>query len=576
MLAVNSLWLPKELWLLVLLYCDAYTALRLCVASRVFRNMFANMQEMWRQHYHATFADDASERFWLATYCLRLAESAKVDAKHTEIDWRRALAARKQTEINWRLGCSTRRSNLVPESKCASSDWTAAGFTACSLHLSNRLKDMMYRVPATHTDATHKPHLAWLNGAPPNSQDVAHECSNGDCCVSQRVRMPHLNIYLRACRLSRNSAENLAGDAFVIGRHDRWVLVCQNAYNVPYSEDGPYWLLLDANGTFPPCRLMRLHPFDYDEYGIDPALDAGQETAERDTVFDTTYHNACIVTSCNNRVVLCVVRGSRSILYWKVYEVTFNDSSNADALKGGHMHTLYTGHCLDAWGTTRGITDLEVYAVDKDHVYIRGNMFYYPVLTFHAVVNVTNSTGTGYSLDSSHAAGTRDGIRTFRHGWLDNTMQRLFAKLPHRRLLVMSRPSPLGPQVPFNRVSLLCWRTGATVKSYLSPEWYSARHILGDLVLLITRQGDGCLKLFDVFAGVTVRVLRDASSHLYASPDIASPVYLFESWQQDSEQHSDKEEHGATALALKDEYGSQFVRRVFWLDFMPDVVGQGV
>ncbi|RKP04818.1 hypothetical protein THASP1DRAFT_33371 [Thamnocephalis sphaerospora] len=571
--------LPQELWLLLASYADARAILCLCATDRAFWRTLANAQRLWRQLYYATFSGYATEVFWLAVYRARLAKGTEIGDQPVDINWRRAVVARRQTEMNWRLGRSTVRSCFVPESQGAESDWVTSGFTPYELLLRSCNSDMPYTVPVTAVDTREAPLLIQLDDASDEEQSGAYIYTVGDHCVLLSTRQLQSGTPLWARRLTGGSTQRLAQGGSVIDRRGRWALVYQSVYGGPGDRIPLHRLLLDMNGQYPPCRLKMLETFDFEEYRIDSTVDVENEQIERQTLLGQSYPNAYFLAAHDDRVVLFAINGSKTRLYWKVLEVTFGSNSSAggstetgertDGLVHSHVRTVHTGCCLNAWGANLLVNHLRACALDGSYIYARGrDNCSLPVINF--VVNVRHTSGAVRALEG--VGGARENLRIFRHGWVDCTTQRFIMRLTHRRVLVVTLHHNERQRGDGWPVRLLHFDDGSVVASYSLPDNDTAKHVLGDLALLATHNGgDSRLLLFDMFAGVTVRVIHGAVNRRYVNSSLVSPVYIFAEWKKGAAQHTNKKRHSISWLLPFGDKGP-LVRRLCWLDFMPSTI----
>ncbi|RKP09723.1 hypothetical protein THASP1DRAFT_28493 [Thamnocephalis sphaerospora] len=564
--------LPRELWLLVALYADAFATLRLYMTSRAFCHMLVNAQNLWQRLYYAAFSNSAAERFWIDAYRARLAGSAGLDAGRVRINWRCAILARRQTEINWRLGHSVRRSCSVPKSLHSDKDWLPRGFTPYELLLSNCR--MPYTVSATAVDATHVPSLVLLDDASTEEQAEAYVYDTNEHCLLLCTWALQPGSPLWARQLTGGPVRKLTHRAYIADKRGRWVIACQDVSNLAGREAPAHWLLLDADGEYRPYRLKALDAFDFGEYAVDPALDADQEDIEKESVFSLSYRDVCIVAAHQSRVTLCAINGSRNRLYWKVIEVTFghdaatHDSGNGARSKEGaafvHVRALHSGYFLDACIHGTAAYDLFAGMLDDDYICVRGHYY----CNSYIFVLATKGFSSNVIRPLKAEPNARAGLRTFQHGWIDRATQIQQMCLAHRQLLVTVSVDLGSPDMCDWPIRLLRFSDGHMAASYTLPYNSSINHILGDLVLVVSHHdGNYSTRLVDIYTGNAVRTVHTVASCAYTSPNIVSPLYLF----SNSSASAESSDYNACDAVPQDKCESPSVQCIRWLDFMPDV-----
>ncbi|RKP06981.1 hypothetical protein THASP1DRAFT_31206 [Thamnocephalis sphaerospora] len=561
--------LPPELWISIASYTDVLTVLRICTASRLFWCIFAKAQGLWQHLYHITFPDDASESFWLASYRSRIAESTGTSVEKAHVDWRCAITARRATVANWRLGRYTRRSCLVPELQKGRSDWLFIGFTPSELLLRNHSQSLLCAVSATATAANNTPSLVLLKEALPEEQVAAYVYGIGDYFTLLSTRNAWNDRYIWARRLAGEPAQRLVHKATIIDKRANWVLALQD--REPGVQVADSWLLLDVDGKRSPCYLAALCTFNLDDYNSDSLSDA-----EKASLLNSNYQNACIVTASKDRATVCAINGSATRLYWIVLEVAFDCNTGEQRKRGvcGRVRTLRTGCYSDAWDGDKRMTALRVRALGGGYVYVSGSgLGCFAVLA--ATINVLRASGTVQPLGVAARAASRKDLRTFEYGWLEYAMQDLIVPLTRRQLLVMASRSTATQCNGERLVRLLRFHDGTVVALYQLPASSFIDHILDDLALVIARHDeDYRLLLFDVYTGATVRVIRSAVYSTYPDLSKASPIYLFDALQQEPVRSADEKEHSRLVAASPEDKRKLLARHVCWLDFMPDIARQ--
>ncbi|RKP06856.1 hypothetical protein THASP1DRAFT_31332 [Thamnocephalis sphaerospora] len=574
--AAGLLLLPLELWLQVALYADAHAVLRLCTASRAFWCVLANAQSLWKRLYQATFSEAASERFWLTAYQSRLARSQKTSFEHVHVDWRRALIARMQTEANWRLGRCVQRSCLMHESRQQHKSWSLAKFTPNELLLRNCTSRVLHAIPTTAVNVAYTPLPILLDDASSDEQIAANIYDAGDRCALLYARMSHqLGLRLWVRRSIDGPAHKLAQGVVGLDKCGRWVLAFQEVYCTLDAEIKSHWLLLDAEGDFPPQHLIALDAFDYKEYAAGRVSDADAEDTEIAAILGQHYQSACIMSANNDCVIICAVSVSWTWLYWKVIKVTFDHNISKAHLSHDQEHhasmscccvrTLNTGR-LNVQNGYMSMERLIVYALGGGYVYVQG-------LDNRRLLIVILAMGASdaSSATQSAEADVHSSLHKFQHGWLDTTTQSLAMVLTHRQLLVTMLRDTERQNGGGWPTRLLRFHDGSLAASYLLPDHDTIDHILGDLAVLTVRHENGYrLVLFDAFAGVTVRKIHSAAGNPHINQPRISPVYLFTGWQESEKRHGNNEEDSGLLPLKQNERAQPFLRHIKWLDFMPD------
>ncbi|RKP06281.1 hypothetical protein THASP1DRAFT_31903 [Thamnocephalis sphaerospora] len=566
--AVAASRLPLEIWLLVALNADALSMLYLCATNRVFWRLLAKAQSLWRQLYYYMYPEAAVERFWLASYRARILEGVDAATTGMCMNWRRAVFARRQTEMNWRLGRYTQQFCLVEELQNTHSVWFDAEFTPYELQLRRFTPSVRYAVSVTNTNATHASPTHQLKDTPPDGQPdsrYATAVSNDDLLSTALRRRKHSSAWVHP--QTGELAQKLAQNPEFNDELGSWVLFNQNP-GVGVVAPPARWSLLAMSGERRPFHLEALDTFDYREYAFDPALDAEQDDMKSAADIRHDYKDACIMSACKNSVAVCAFNRSSTRLYWKVLEVTFDSQVGAGRSKvehegdatHGRVRVLRTGCCLDVWSGSRAADFVEVHLMSGGHVLVETRQ------NANIVVNVRNATGIFRPSRTFSDDGKSGSICTFQHGWAFDHAYRFCMELPHRRLLVVQYVSSWRDASPQTGIRLLRLHDGTVANSYSLSSLVTINHVLGDLVLLADyRDRDEDLRLFDVFAAVTIRTI---CTNVSASLRTVTPVQFFNNRGSRTARLANRGEDDGAGQTAQD---GPSVRHFDWFDFMPDV-----
>ncbi|RKP08533.1 hypothetical protein THASP1DRAFT_29666 [Thamnocephalis sphaerospora] len=387
--------------------------------------------------------------------------------------------------------------------------------------------------------------------------------------------------------LTGGVARELAQDVHVIHQHDRWALALPLDDGEFDPNESHGWSLLDMKGEFPPCNLALLNSFDYGEYTVSqtqPIFDfdeclfdefspiistntAGEVFLSRD------YQNAFIMAASDRCVTIYAFNASRTGLYWKAAEVTFDYHTNAGLpccareLSGdtmhGHARTLRTVY-IDAWRNCNVmIRSFKTQMLSGDRICVSlfnaGNDVATCVLDARSITSTTLLSEANTSMS---AEGT---LCAFPHGWLDSAGQYVLMQLPHRKLLLMAvfhkRELRDGKSLAYLRRL----HDGTIVTTYSLPAIDKIVPVVGDLALISARLDDTFhLKLFDMFAGITVRIICDTCD-MYINTYTVTPAYLL----RDRKEEAQLVDGEASLLTQGEE--QQSAQQIYWLDFMPNV-----